>query len=369
MMKLLSLFLAVALTIGFMLEGRSQQPMLPKVLRPLAANFREAPGQVLFSPSGKLYVAYRVSEKGGTSSVLRVVIFDPISGQQTTTRDYPVQTALLPRVATAFVLSQDGSTLAYAELHAPQVVLTIEAATLKPLSISDAITFGERDSGPRVSSVNSHSLVLSSDRLGRNGRATTTERVRKLSLSVADLHEVVSDETIQPDADTDSLRYWTDRIRPKRDLSGFVPLDDHVLGLTNVMTEGSIQLFDQAGKELATLHNPDCGFARASLSPDQRVGVAVCERTGLDESHFGETLRRDAVVFEAKTLKAIATIPMSRLSVKEHGPERGDLWVAFPSPAVWHGNNGVLVALPDFPDSIDLYSISTHPKAPALPRQ
>jgi hypothetical protein len=280
-----------------------------------------------------------------------------VTGQQGAIDDYPVPSASLPRIATAFLLSQDGSTLAYAELHAPQVVLTIEAATLKQLSISDEDIFGDKDSGPRVSTVNSHSLVLSSDRLGKNGRVTITEAVRKLSLNVSDLHQVVSDETIRPDADTERLRYWTEHIRPKRDLSAVVPLDDHALSLTNMMSEGWIQLFDQTGKELATLHNPNCGFVKASLSPDQQVGVAVCEKTGLDEPHFGETLHREAVVFEVKTLKVLATIPMSRLSLKEHGPGRDDFWVATPSPVVWHNNERELVAILDFPDSINLYSI------------
>jgi hypothetical protein len=144
----------------------------------------------------------------------------------------------------------------------------------------------------------------------------------------------------------------------RRNFSATVPVDVHVLGFTNTMSEGSIGLFDQTGKELASLQNHGCGFVRGVMSWDLQVGIAVCEKTGLDEAHFGETLRREAVVFDAKTLKAIATIPMSQLSLKERGSRDKDFWVTTPSPAIWHGDGRVFVAIPDFSNSISLYSIS-----------
>lgn len=357
MTKLLELCLAVALLVNCVSDAVSQQNQPWKTLRLSGATFREAPGRALFSPDGKLYVAYRVPGSAKTTSTLRVLVFEPIAGKQSNAHDYAVPSASLPRVATNFVLSQDGGTLAYAELHAPQVVVTIEAATLNPISTSDASLFGEQDFGPQVSALNSQSLLLSAGKLTRDGRVTTVHEVRKISLNPRDLRQVVSEKTIPLEQDGSELAYWRKRIHTQREVGQVVPVNDGVLGLTNLMGEGWIQLFNQAGKELATLHNPECGFVRASLSPDQQVGVAVCERTGLDEPHFGQTLRRDAVVFDVRTLKVITTIPMSRMSVKEHGPGRDDFWVATPSPTVWHGKDRVLVAVPDFPDLINLYSI------------
>lgn len=351
----LSLMVGIALSLGA--EGPTQGYQLLRTFHPSDSNFREAPGQVLFSPSGKLYAAYRVPGKSGTSSTLRVVLFDPLTGQQVNLRDYPIPGASLPRVATAFLLSQDGSTLAYAELHVPQVIVTIDAANLNPQSTSDASLFGEQDFAPHVSIVSTESLVLSAGKLTHDGRTTAVHEVRKISLSPRNLRQVLSEESIPLDEDISEVAYWRKRIHAQREVAQVIAVNDGVLGLTNVMSDGWIQLFDQAGKELATLHNPKCGFVKASVSPDQLVGVAVCEKTGLDEAHFGETLSRDAVVFEVKTLKVLATIPMSRLSLKERGPGRDDLWVATPSPVVWHGKDSVLVAVPDFPDSINLYSI------------
>lgn len=321
------------------------------------ANFREAPGQALFSDSGKLYAAYRLPGEDGTSLTLRVAQFDPTTGQQVDVRDYSVPSVRLPRVASALLLSQDDSTLAYAELHSPQVVLTIEAPTLKPLSTSETDIFGEQDFAPHVSTLSSKSLVLSAGRLAHNSKTTSVHEIRKISLNPGNLQQVLSEKAISPDEDLTQLGYWHKRIHTQREVGQIVPVNDGVLGLTNMIGEGWIQLFDRAGNEVATLHNPECGFVRASLSSDQQVGVAECTRTGLDEPHFGQTLRRDAVVFEVKTLKVVATIPMSRASVKERGPVRGDLWVASPSCAVWHGKQRVLVAVSDFPDSITVYSI------------
>jgi hypothetical protein len=355
----LSLIVGIALSLGA--EGPTQGYQLLRTFHPSDANFREAPGQVLFSPSGKLYAAYRVPGKSGTSSTLRVVLFDPLTGQQINLRDYPIPGASLPRVATAFLLSQDGSTLAYAELHVPQVIVTIDAASLNPQSTSDASLFDEQDFAPHVSIVSTESLVLSAGKLTHDGRTTAVHEVRKISLSPRNLRQVLSEKSIPLDEDISEVAYWLKRVHTQREVGQVLPTNDGMLGLTNAMSEGWIQLFDQTGKELATLRNPDCGFVRASLSPDQQVGVAVCERTGLDEAHFGQTLRRDAVVFDVKTLEVVATIPTSRASVKEHGPARGDLWVSAPCPAIWQGKDRVLVALPDFPDSINIYSIPEPP--------
>lgn len=360
MMRALKLCFATV-TVACCVLGKSvvQQSKPTSVLHLSSANFREAPGEVLFSADGKLYVAYRLPNKVRASSALRVVVYDPVTGLVSNVRDYPVPTVSLPRVASDFILSQDDSTLAFAELHAPEVLVTIEAGTLRPLSTSDANLFGDQDFAPHVSAFSNRSLVLSAGELTHDGKVTAVHEVREVSLNPRNLREVVSEKTIPlEDDDGGKLSYWRKRVQAKKQVDHIVPLSHGALGLTNGASEGSIQLFDESGRELALLQNPDCGFVRASLSWDQQVGAAVCERTGLDESHFGETLRREAVVFEVKTLKVLATIPMSRMSVKERGPRRGDLWVAAPSPAVWHGKGRVQVAIPDFPDSINLYAVA-----------
>src|SRR5215469_9719841 len=104
-----------------------------KVLRLKEAEFRQSLGQVLFSQDGSLYVAYRLRERNQRSTILRVMKFDPVTGETKATADFPLPQVRLPRASTNFILSSDSSLLAYAELHSPQVLLTIDAATLKPI--------------------------------------------------------------------------------------------------------------------------------------------------------------------------------------------------------------------------------------------
>jgi len=226
------------------------------------------------------------------------------------------------------------------------------------MSMSDANLFGDQDFAPHVATITGQALLLSAGKLTHDGKVAAVHEIRKISLNPRDLRRVVLEKTIPAEEDLNELRYWRKHINARQELGRIIPLDRGALGLTNMLKEGWLQVFDETGKQLASLHNPECGFAGASLSPDQQVGVAVCERTGSDEEHLGETLRRDAVVFEVETLKVIGTIPMSKLSVKERGPGRDDLWVAVPSPVVWHGKDIVLLAIPDFPDLINLYSIA-----------
>lgn len=357
MQKLSFVYLAVLSCVFGESTAERQAPT--HVLHPQGANYREAPGQVLFCPDGKLYVAFRVPEKSGASRTLRVIAYNALTGQQSLAKDYPVPSVILPRVANAFSSSQDCMTLVFAELHSPEVLVTVESNTLKLLSASEANLFGSEYFAPHVSEITDQSLVLSAGKLTHEDKATTVREVRELKLNPRNLGEVISEKSIGIDnAEAGSLEYWQKRAQTKIQVDKIVPLRDGALGLTNKASQGSIQLFDQAGKQLASLQGPDCGFVSASLSWDQQVGVAVCEKTGQDEAHFGQTLRRDAVVLELKTLRVLATIPMSRESVKERGSRPGDLWVAAPSLAVWDARDEVLVAISDFPDSIGIYSVA-----------
>ena len=358
MTKLIRCYLAAMLLIACVSIAVSQQDTPSKKLNLPGADFRKAPGQLLFSPEHKLYVAYRTAESTKLASTIRIVIFDPMTGRQSNTHDYAVPPAPLPRVASNFGLSQDGTALAYAELHAPEILLTIDALTLNQMSMSDTNLFGDQDVAPHVSTITSQALLLSAGKLTCDGKVTAVHEIRKISLNPSDLRRVVLEKTIPAEEDVGEVRFWRKRISARQELGRIIPLNSGALGLTNMLKEGWLQVFDKTGKELASLHNPECGFVGASLSPDQQVGVAVCERTGSDEEQLGETLRRDAVVFEVETLKVIGTIPMSKLSVKERGPGRDDLWVAVPSPVVWHGKDSVLLAIPDFPDLINLYAIA-----------
>jgi hypothetical protein len=291
-----------------------------------------------------------------------------MAGEEIAHRDYPVPSTRLPRVSSTFAFDQADRTLVYAELHAPTVILALDASTLDLVSSSTSSLFGEQDFAPHVCRVKDGALTLSAEKLAPHGKSVKVLEFRRLSLRLRNLRQIISDETMQVQDDFCELGYWRERIKPQQQADTVLPMDRGALGLSNRALEGWIQLFDEMGNQVAMLHNPACGFVSASVSSDQQLGIAVCERTALDESHFGETLRREAMVFETKTLRVVATFPMSRMSVKERGTQKGDIWVAAPSPVVWRAKDHALVAIPDFPNAIDVYSVPIEAGGPLIGR-
>src|SRR5947209_10295477 len=112
-----SLLGALLFGIAAAASAQSQPSHSSKSMHAPEAHFQQSLGEVVFSPDGVLYIAYRVPGKNKVSSTLRVVTVDVIKEKQTAVIDYPVPLARLPRVASHFILSKDGSALAYAELH------------------------------------------------------------------------------------------------------------------------------------------------------------------------------------------------------------------------------------------------------------
>ena len=326
-----------------------------KTLSAKGGEFRQSLGQVLFSPDGSLYVAYRVGSEGRVSSVLRVIKFDPIKAQPVATGDFPVPEVHLPRVASHFMLSQDSALLAYAELHPPQVLITIDPAMLQPISSSNAKLFTDHDLAPHIKNFSSSSLVLSAEK-PRPRRPITVESVRELALNPANLSEVISDQKVSLEQSPNELQHWMKLSR--EELSAVAPLDDGALAFTNLRTHGLIRLLDQNGKEVSSLEVRDCGPAKAALTADRQFAVAICERPIRDEIHREQTLSRRAIVFEVNTLKVLCSVPVSSVTIREHGADPEDVWFASPSPAIWRGNSELLVAIPDSSSSIKLHTVS-----------
>ena len=337
----------------------SQDSHNTKVVHPAGAEFRQSLGQVLFSPEGNLYVAYRVRGENKTSAMLRVIKIDPFRGKVSATADYPVPETQLPRVSSHFMLSGDSTVLAYAELHAPHVLLTLDANTLGPLSSSQATLFASRDLQPHIKDFNGQSLVLSAEQC-RPRRPLTVEAVREVALNPADLTQILSDKKMSLDDDPIELKYWMKM--SGEDLSVVLPLEHGALGFTDLKTHGWVRLFDSAGKTVDSLELRDCGVAKAALTLDRQFAVAVCERTVRDNFHHEKNFSRKAMVLEASTLKVLNSFPVSAMTLVEHGPEAEDVWTASPSPAIWHGKNGLLVGLPDSSSTIKLYSLPLAPE-------
>lgn len=333
-----------------------------KVLHLKEAEFHQSLGQVLFSPDGSLYVAYRLREPNRRSGILRVVRFDPATGQTTASADFPLPQVPLPRAATDFVQSQDASVLAYAELHSPPVVLTMNADTLKPMSRAVAIPFTRYDLAVHIKDFSSDSLVLSAEKPTRR-RPITIESIREVSLNPADLSQVISDRRFAVHDRPTELQTWVKL--SKKDLSLVVPLEDGALGFTDLKTQGAITLLDREGKATATLPMRDCGVTKAAVTLDRQFALAVCERPVRNDLHHQVGALRKAVVVEVSSLKILRSLPVSGMTLKEQGPDSEDVWSESPSPAIWRGKDEIRIAIPDSSSTIKLYSVPLTQEKPS----
>jgi len=326
-----------------------------RVLHPKEAEFRQSLGQVLFSKDGSLYVAYRLSEQNHRSTTLRVTKFDPATGEPTATSDFALPQVPLPRASTDFIQTQDSSVLAYAELHSPQVLLTMDAATLKLISRSSAPLFSKYDLGVHIKDFSSGSLVLTAER-PRRRRPITIESVREVTLNPSNLSQVISEKKMSVEESPSELQVWMKRSR--EDLSQVVSLEDGALGFTDLKTRGEITLLDRAGKPVGTLPTRDCGVTRGAVTSDRQFALAVCERPVHNELHHPIGVSRKAIVFEVNSLKVLCYLPVSGLTVKEQGSDSEEVWSEGPSPAIWRGKEEVLVAIPGSSSTVKLYTIS-----------
>ena len=326
-----------------------------KVLHLKEAEFRQSLGQVLFSQDGSLYVAYRLRERNQHSTILRVIKFDPVTGETKATGDFPLPQVRLPRAATNFILSSDSSLLVYAELHSPQVLLTMDAATLKPISSSRAALFSKYDLAVQIKDFSSRALVLSAERSSRR-RPITIESVHEVAVNPWNLGQVMSEKKMSVADSQSELQTWMKMSR--EDLSLVVPLEEGALGFTDWKTRGGITLFDSAGKGVASLPLRDCGVTKAAVTSDRQFALAVCERPVQNEQHHQTGCLRKAILFTVNTLRVLRNLPMSGMTLKEQAGDAENPWSASPSPAIWRGKDEILVAIPDSSSTIKLYTFS-----------
>ena len=330
-----------------------------RVIHPAGAEFRQSLGQLVFSPDGYLYAAYRLREEDKTSALLRVIKIDAAQGKVIATADYPVPRTRLPRVSSHFVLSEDSSVLAYAELHSPHVLLTLNADTLQPLSSSQATPFAKHDLAAHIKDFDGQSLVLSAEQC-RPRRPITVEAVREVALNPANLNQVLSDRRIPLDDNPVELEHWMKL--SKEDLSVVLPLDRGALGFTNLKSHGSMRLLEPDGRTKDSAETRDCGVASAALSNDGEFAVAVCERTVRDDFRHEKNFSRKGLVLEVNTLRVMNSFSVSAMTLVEHGSDSEEIWAASPSPAIWRGQDGLLVAVPDSSSTIKIYSLPIPPE-------
>lgn len=344
-------------------------------LRLSNSDLHRYPARTLFTPDGKLLVAFRIAQSKNESSTLQIAEFDWRTGKQIAEHAYAVPSAGPAKVSDGFVMAQDGNSLYYVELTGNPVVLKISTSTLEILSQSTSKLFDAADFVPRVESITDRALFLSA------GSKLPGKAVHLVALDSNDVSKTTLDEQISARPGwgqsyklsftgnslwMGSGKYWLkigvksgqieSRLTAQNDVHDWTISSSGLIGMTNLASAGYLQTFDETGHQLKTMDQSGCGFKSVELSPDERYGVAVCEKTGTTEWSFGKTLGREAVIFDRDTMTFIMSIPLATMSLKiTSGTENERIW--YPQPMIWNSGQHILIAVPDFSNTVSLQEL------------
>ena len=141
---------------------------------------------------GMLYVAYRSFDPLRFSKELQVLAWDLRRREEVKHVALPVPKVHGSRAGDGFFLSDDGRTLAYAELHDPGLIVLLGADSLKEINRTSALLFTAHDHQRMFAGFDQNQLCLTSDAydLGR----PTWGGLRFIRLGTTDLRPV-SDNT------------------------------------------------------------------------------------------------------------------------------------------------------------------------------
>ena len=342
---------------------------------------------MVFTPDGKLIIAYRLPKSENSSCSLRLLKVNPVTGKQTAARSYEAPSVGRVRIPDSFLLNRKRNIVYYAELRSPGLVLAVDAATLKIVGRSTDAVFGESDYLPRIEGSTATSLFMAAlsplAEQGKPGSGVVASApmsqfvtARSIQFVVADaqdvsritktfrfakrgwpvgLYALSSDgESLWMGGATQVAKFSLTSgaedgpvLRAGHRVSSLFVLSNKVLGITDNQVEGWLQLFDQNGNEIRTLQQSGCGFVSASFSSDERYGVTICDKTGMGESDFGKTRERRAVVFDVQSLAVVTTFPLPKQTLRG-GVGAPPARTAYPLPAIWHDRGRLLVAVPDW---------------------
>lgn len=330
---------------------------------------------IAFGSKGELYVAYRTQGPQHQSSVVTVGAFDSNTGRELRKAQIKAPTVQLPQAPSIFQVSPDGNLLLYVET--PSVIgrnratylAVVDAVSLQLISSTDLVSLALSNSRVFGFRADSQAVVLGSSvqRIGPNNQPVT-QSVRVVELKAHDLKQIVHDQSIANpyggygytiDA-AGSLWFSKDpfiaksfsEYNPKGGTAageissgsdyGFAAvifLPGSIVGFTHEASHDAtftqVMRFEPGKAEPAQIERvTGCGFKQVTVSPDQLFAAGICDEQSQAEPSFGALTVCNAVILQTRTLKVLATIPLSK----------GTTWH---SVAVWHGNERVLAATSD----------------------
>ena len=318
------------------------------------AEFKLTPAALVFDEKGELYAGYRDEGAEKKSSAIWIRVFDPVSGKELRRTQLQTATVPLPNGAEQFLLSLDNSMLLYAQFHGGTLIIVLNAGTFQKVSETTNLPDDVSKHFPSVNSISSDggSVLIEA---GVTNRLNGND-VQLVKLNTHDLTRVLSDLTLTnpiPESgfsvDRDGTiwisrangLYSYDRDRGKAtlelsvhnqdDIKSVLHLNDQSLLLWSGQNEfGYLYRFNITNSTLEESRRIDgCGVESVHLSPDRQYGAALCEHQRTGEWHFGAITSRTAVIFDTKTLKILAQVPIEK-----------DL---YPELAIWHGGEKIVL--------------------------
>jgi WD40 repeat protein len=332
-------------------------------------DLRLTPAATVFSQKGELYVSYRDQGSDKKSSAIWVRVFDPISGKELRSSKLQTTQVSLPNHANQFLLSPDNSLLLYAQFSGSTLVTVLDAATLKKLSDTTSLPEGVDRQFPQVIGIgpSDNSVLLAAEVPNHLSNSTDA---RLLKLDAHNLSHVLSDMTLTNPVSESGFAIGVDgtmviikadmlysynpgtkkvalelSIHNQDDIRNVLFLNDVSLLLWSSQNEfGYLYRFKQGDSTPERSQRIDkSGVSKVVLSPDQLYGVALCDHQNLSESRFGAITSRTAAIFDAKTLKILAEVPIEK-----------DL---HPELAIWHGSGKIVLATQASPNKVLIYEL------------
>jgi hypothetical protein len=381
------IFLGIAIVVAFLMSepSWSQSAKLNKTLVLEHAELPLTPAALTFDGNGRLYVGYRDKGSNKQSSAIWIRVIDPAAGRDL--RRIQLQTApvTLPNRANQFKISADNSVLVYAQFHESTFVVTLDSTPLQELSETTSLPVGADREFPKIAGIDrsGSSVLIAAERTNRN-KGTDA---RLLNLSARDLNRVLSNTILNnpipessfaisnagairiirstglfattglysydsgtgkaalqlsvPDADNRSIVSLGTLV--------FLPDESLVLSSTRLLPDQTESAYlYRLGKNGTSLDKTqnigECKIAELAVTPDQLYGTALCERHNHGELHFGRIESRTAMIFDTKTLKILAEVPIAK-----------DL---YPELAIWHGGGKIVLATQAPPDKLAIYELA-----------
>ncbi len=367
-----SLNIAVlALATIMMWPGRSSTIERTHVLALEHAELRLTPAALVFDKKGDLYTGYRDKGFKKKSVAIWIRVFDPVSGNELRSAQYQTAAVPLPNGAEQFLLSPDNSLLLYSQFHGIILIMAVNSGTLQEVSRTTSLPGDVSNHFPVVNSISldGNSILIEA---GITNRLNGND-VQLVRLSAHDLTRTLSDVTFanpipesgfSVDRDgtmwitraNDIYRYdWTGgravvalSVQNHDDIRSAFPLSDGFrLAWSGQNEFGYLYRFKEGSSQPQQSQRIDgYGVERVVLSPDKQYGVALCEHQSDREWNFGAITARAAVIFETKTLKILAQLPIEKR--------------LYPELAIWHGDGKIVLATQASPDKLAIYELAVH---------